>query len=152
MYYRELGFTDVNAEPQKIETNTIAADNSFYSPSQDLIVMGAGGVDDAEDPEVTWHEAGHATQDDQVPGFGIGLEAGSIGEAYGDYIAVTMSQEFAEDTEDVPAWCVMDWDATSYAQARSTACGPPRPASTTPRTWRARSTPTARSGRRRCGR
>lgn len=113
-YYQELGFTDVNAEPQKIETNTIEADNSFYSPSQDLIVMGAGGVDDAEDPEVTWHEAGHATQDDQVPGFGSSPEAGAIGEAYGDYIAVTMSQEFGKDTEVTPTWCVMDWDATSY--------------------------------------
>ena len=50
----------------------------------------------------------------RCPGFGIGNEAGSIGEAYGDYIAVTMSQRFAEDTEVVPAWCVMDWDATSY--------------------------------------
>ena len=114
MYYRKLGHKNVNAEPQKIETNTFAGDNSFYSPSQDLITMGAGGVDDAEDPEVTWHEAGHATQDDQVPGFGVGNEAGSIGEAYGDYIAVTLSQQFAKDTEVVPAWCVMDWDSVSY--------------------------------------
>jgi Zn-dependent metalloprotease len=113
-FYQRLGFGDINAEPQNIETNTIPDDNSFYSPSQDLIVMGAGGVDDAEDPEVTWHEAGHATQDDQVPGFGGGGEAGAIGEGFGDYIAVTMSQRHTDETDEAPWSCVMDWDATSY--------------------------------------
>lgn len=114
-YYQELGFTDVNAESQKIQSNGISADNSYYSPAQDLIVTGTGGVDDSEDPEVVWHEAGHATQDAQVPGFGVGNEAGAIGEAYGDYIAVALSQKYAKDTETVPAWCVMDWDAVSYS-------------------------------------
>jgi Zn-dependent metalloprotease len=92
----------------------MSADNSWYIPAQDLIQTGWGGVDDAEDPEVVWHEAGHATQDAQVPNFGIGNEAGSIGEAYGDYIAVTLSQKYAPDTKLTPWSCVMDWDATSY--------------------------------------
>ena len=35
-----------------------------------MISTGTGGVDDAEDPEVIWHEYGHAIQDDQVPGCG----------------------------------------------------------------------------------
>ncbi len=113
-YYQELGFTDVNAEPQQISTNTIPDDNSYYSPSQDLIVTGTGGVDDAEDPEVVWHEDGHATQDAQVPGFGRSEEAGAIGEGFGDYIAVTMGQEYSKDTKLTPTSCVMDWDATSY--------------------------------------
>jgi Zn-dependent metalloprotease len=113
-YYQKLGFDNVNAEAQKIEANAMADDNSWYIPSQDLIQTGTGGVDDAEDPEVVWHEGGHATQDDQVPHFGQGLEAGSIGEAYGDYIAVTLSQEFGKDTALTPTWCVMDWDSVSY--------------------------------------
>ena len=50
--------------------DTIPDDNSFYSPSADTITLGRGGVDDAEDIEVIWHESGHAVQDDQVPGFG----------------------------------------------------------------------------------
>lgn len=116
-YYQKLGFDDVNAEAQKIQTDAMSADNSWYIPAQDLIQTGWGGVDDAEDPEVVWHEAGHATQDDQVPGFGQGSQAGAIGEAYGDYIAVTLSQKFAPDTELTPWSCVMDWDATSYSQA-----------------------------------
>ena len=34
------------------------------------------------------HEYGHSVQDDQVPGFGTSLEAGAIGEAFSDYLAV----------------------------------------------------------------
>ncbi len=113
-YYQSLGFTDVNAESQKISTDSIPDDNSYYSPSQDLIVTGTGGVDDAEDPEVVWHEDGHATQDAQVPGFGKSEQAGAIGEGFGDWIAVTMGQIYAKDTKLTPTSCVMDWDATSY--------------------------------------
>lgn len=113
-YLRRIGFTDVNAEQQKIITNTIPDDNSFYDPSADMITMGRGGVDDAEDPEVTWHEYGHAIQDDQIPDWGLRGQGRAIGEGFGDYIAVTMSQQYADDTALVPTACVMDWDATSY--------------------------------------
>ncbi len=113
-YYQQLGFKDVNAEPQRIQADAMADDNSWYLPSQDLIQTGTGGVDDAEDPEVVWHEDGHATQDDQVPGFGSSEQAGAIGEGYGDYIAVTMGQKFGKNTKLTPTTCVMDWDSTSY--------------------------------------
>ena len=46
-----------------------------------------------------------------MPGFGTGSEAGAIGEAFGDYLAVTVSEHFAP-TADEP--CVADWDSTSY--------------------------------------
>ena len=42
-----------------------------------------------------WHEYGHAIQDDQVPDFGSTHQGGAIGEAFGDYMAVTMSQAYA---------------------------------------------------------
>jgi len=113
-YYQDLGFTDVNAEAQRIQADAMADDNSWYLPGQDLIQTGTGGVDDAEDPEVVWHEAGHATQDDQVPGFGSSEQAGAIGEGFGDYMAVTMGQKFGKDTALTPTTCVMDWDSTSY--------------------------------------
>ncbi len=115
-YYQSLGFTDVNNESQKIQTDAMSDDNSWYLPSEDLIQTGTGGVDDAEDPEVVWHEDGHATQDAQVPGFGQSEQAGAIGEGFGDYMAVTMSQIFGADTELTPTTCVMDWDSTSYTQ------------------------------------
>ena len=46
-----------------------------------------------------------------MPGFGSGSDAGAIGEAFGDYLAVTVSEHFAP-TADEP--CVADWDSTSY--------------------------------------
>jgi len=110
-YIHSLGFKDVNNESQDFEINTYADDNSFYDPSKDTITMGEGGVDDAEDAEVIWHEYGHAIQDDVVPAYGESLEAGSIGEGFGDYWAVTMSVPVSRNF-DLP--CVMDWDATSY--------------------------------------
>jgi Zn-dependent metalloprotease len=68
-------------------------------------------VDDAEDAEVIVHEYGHSVQDNQVQGFGSTPDAGAIGEAFGDYLAVTVSERFAP-TADEP--CVADWDSTSY--------------------------------------
>jgi hypothetical protein len=112
-YIQSLGFADVNNEPQNISVNTYSGDNSFYIPSKDQIVFGKGGVDDAEDAEVIWHEYGHAIQDAQVPGYGAGHDAGSIGEGFGDYWAVTMSQPVSNGFH-LP--CVMDWDSTSYTQ------------------------------------
>jgi Zn-dependent metalloprotease len=113
-YIQGLGFTDVNRSPQRAATNTIPDDNSFYDPSVDKITFGRGGVDDAEDAEIIWHELGHAIQDDQVPGFGASSEAGAIGEGFGDYWAVTMSTAVSAGY-DLP--CVGDWDAVSYTTA-----------------------------------
>ncbi|MEU4197761.1 M36 family metallopeptidase [Kribbella sp. NPDC026611] len=110
-YIHSLGFTDVNNESQDFSIDTFAGDNSFYDPSTDMITMGEGGVDDAEDAEVIWHEYGHAIQDDVVPGFGESEQAGAIGEGWGDYWAVTNSVPVSKGFN-LP--CVMDWDATSY--------------------------------------
>ncbi len=110
-YIQSLGFSDINNEPQHLKVNQLGVDNSYYSPQQDVIKLGKGGVDDAEDAEVIWHELGHAIQDAQVPGFGTTYEAGSIGEGFGDYWAVTMSEPVSNGFE-LP--CVADWDSTSY--------------------------------------
>jgi Zn-dependent metalloprotease len=113
-YIHRLGFSDVNNEPQDFITTGFTDDNSFYDGTTDSITFGTGGVDDAEDNEVIWHEYGHAIQDDQVPGFGESEEAGAIGEGFGDYWAVTMSQATSPNTATTPWACVMDWDSTSY--------------------------------------
>ena len=110
-YIQQLGFTEANNESQDFSVDTIRDDNSFYDPSTDMITTGDGGVDDAEDAEVIWHEYGHAIQDDIVPGFGETEEGGAIGEGFGDYWAVTMSVPVSKGFN-LP--CVMDWDATSY--------------------------------------
>jgi len=113
-YLHRLGFTGVNSESQDLLPDASNEDNSWYSPEADTITFGSGGVDDAEDAEVIWHEYGHAVQDAQVPGFGSTEEGGAIGEGFGDYLAMTMSQSQSPNTAKTPWACVMDWDSTSY--------------------------------------
>jgi hypothetical protein len=113
-YIHALGFTDVNSEAQQYRTTGLSADNSFYDPSVDRITFGTGGVDDAEDAEVIWHEYGHAIQDAQVPGFGSTEQAGAIGEGFGDYWAMTMSTAVSPNTATTPWACIADWDSVSY--------------------------------------
>ncbi len=123
-YLRRLGLKHVNAEPQKLEADAFTEDNSYFDPTTDQISLGSGGVDDAEDPEVIWHEYGHAIQADQVPSFGSSQQAGAIGEGFGDYMAAVMSQAAAtpNDTTTTPAACLMDWDSTSYTRGATTHC------------------------------
>ncbi|GIG55806.1 bacillolysin [Longispora fulva] len=114
-YIHRLGFSGVNSESQDYRTTGLTDDNSFYDPAKDLITFGTGGVDDAEDAEIIWHEYGHAIQDAQVPDFGTSPDGGAIGEGFGDYWAYTMSQPVSPNTETTPWACIGDWDATSYA-------------------------------------
>jgi hypothetical protein len=117
LYIQSLGFGStlpaVNKRQQLLRINQFGGDNSFYREGTGklTITFGKGGVDDAEDAEVIVHEYGHSVQDDQVPGFGSSRDSGAIGEAFGDYLAVTVSAHEAP-TADEP--CVADWDSTSY--------------------------------------
>jgi hypothetical protein len=123
-YLRTLGFGStlpaVNAESQDVRTNQWGQDNSFSWDRHDIIRLGKGGVDDAEDAEVIVHEYGHAVHDAQVAGFGSSLEAGSIGEGFGDYLAVTVGLEAARQygwPVNAPPACVADWDSVSYTSS-----------------------------------
>jgi hypothetical protein len=74
-------------------------------------------VDDAEDAEVILHEYGHAMMDSQMTpfgNFGTSLEAGAIGEGFGDYWAATVSTLIAPTPD--PA-CIADWDSVSYTSS-----------------------------------
>ena len=119
-YIQSLGFgvtrRPINKESQDVRINQIGIDNSFSWDKHDLLRFGKGGVDDAEDAEVILHEYGHAIQDSQMtpPGFGTSVEAGSIGEGFGDYWAVTVSNVIAPTPD--PA-CVADWDSVSYTSS-----------------------------------
>jgi hypothetical protein len=119
LYVQSLGFTNVNNEPQVVRANQYGGDNSFYDPKKDTITVGKGGVDDGEDAEVIWHELGHAIQDDQVPGFGVGHDSSSIGEGFGDYWAFTMSEPVSGGF-DPP--CIADWDSVSYTIGDAVHC------------------------------
>src|SRR5215207_5760854 len=120
-YIQSLGFgttyAPINMESQDIRINQWGADNSYSWDKHDVLRFGKGGVDDAEDAEVILHEYGHAIQDSQMTpfgGFGTSVEAGSIGEGFGDYWAVTVSNVIAP-TPDAP--CVADWDSVSYTSS-----------------------------------
>ena len=111
----------MNKESQDLRINQWGVDNSFSWDKKDLMRFGKGGVDDAEDAEVILHEYGHAD-----PGLAADaglrrlLEAGSIGEGFADYWAVTVSNVISP-TPDAP--CVADWDSVSYTSTSRTACG-----------------------------
>jgi hypothetical protein len=117
-YIQSLGFGKtlraVNKRQQLLRINQFGGDNSFYRDEfkKLTITLGKGGVDDAEDGEVIVHEYGHSVQDDQVPGFGSSPDAGAIGEAFGDYLAVTVGLAVTGETFEPP--CVADWDSVSY--------------------------------------
>ena len=116
-YIQSLGFgttlRPINKESQNIRINQIGIDNSYSWDKHDVLRFGKGGVDDAEDAEVVLHEYGHAMMDSQMTPFGYGtsVEAGSIGEGFGDYWAATVS-DVLWPTPD-PA-CIADWDSVSY--------------------------------------
>nr|CAA9353161.1 MAG: neutral metalloprotease, putative [uncultured Nocardioidaceae bacterium] len=122
-YLQSLGFSGragINAESQDIHVNTFRDDNSYYDPNADRISFGTGGVDDADDLEVVWHEYGHAVQDAQVPGFGTTNQSRALGEGFGDYLALAMSQHsdaVSGRSETTPYACIMNWDSVSYTNA-----------------------------------
>ena len=111
-YIQSLGFTNVNNRQQVFSVDRYKKDNSFYQPSTKNITYGTGGVDDAEDADVVWHEYGHSILDNQVPGYGTTLEADSIGEGFGDYLAGSLGGQLSGGFQDA---CVAEWDATSYS-------------------------------------
>jgi hypothetical protein len=119
-YFQSLGFqpqreNGVNDESQDIVAVPVQGfDNSFYQPGNDIILFGAGGVDDGEDAEVIVHEYGHAVQDAQVKGWGNTNEGGSMGEGFGDFLAAAY---YARTSGGFGDLCVADWDATSYSTA-----------------------------------
>ena len=127
-YLQSLGFRPggplkpILARPYDLRINQWGVDNSYMTDKGDYIRLGKGGVDDAEDAEVIMHEYGHAIHADQVPGFYStgSLDAGAIGESFGDYFAVSAGLAAADrygwpvNAEEA---CPMDWDATSYTNA-----------------------------------
>jgi zinc metalloprotease ZmpB len=123
LYLQSLGLErPANDRQQQLRIGQFGGDNSFFSDGTKKlgITLGKGGVDDGEDGEVIVHEYGHAVQDAQVPGFGASEEAGAIGEAFGDYLAVEVSNRVTGNRFQQP--CVADWDSTSYTPRDEVHC------------------------------
>jgi len=123
-YLQSLGFgttyRGIVDQQFPVKVDQYGGDNSYQTDKPYRVRLGKGGVDDAEDAEVIVHEYGHAVHASQVPGFGASEEAGSIGEAWGDYFGVSVGLAAAEQYDwpvNAEEACPMDWDATSYTDA-----------------------------------
>ncbi len=112
-HLQDLGFNNVLNEGIPVNVDGPPDDdNSFYSPAEQSLTFGGGGVDDAEDAEVILHEYGHAIQDAQVKGFGRSKEGQAMGEGFGDFFAAS----FFEDRKPVSMkMTVANWDAVAYS-------------------------------------
>jgi Zn-dependent metalloprotease len=112
-YLDSLGFPNVMAFSIRIDAHDPSlGDNAHYVPSGDYMEFGVGGVDDAQDPDVVYHEYGHAIQDNQVPNYGTTDEGGATGEGFGDYWAAALTDEVSATL--LGTACVAAWDAVSY--------------------------------------
>ena len=121
-YFVSLGFSASNTPPNGIrdanatwacsQWNTV--DQSFFSPANNTLHFGTGGVDDGEDGDIVAHEYGHAVQGDQNINW-AGGEMGAMGEGFGDYLAASI---FANDGDSLyqtyHAPAVGEWDAVVY--------------------------------------
>src|SRR4051794_4513805 len=123
-YLQSLGFgttyPGIVHQSFDVKIDQYGGDNSYQTDKPYRVRLGKGGVDDAEDAEVIVHEYGHAVHASQVPGFGQSEEAGSIGEAWGDYFAVSVglaaASQYGWPVKADPS-CPIDWDSTSYTDA-----------------------------------
>ncbi len=106
-YYQALGFTDIMQYSINLNVGGTTDDNSWFQPSSHTITYGTGGVDDAEDGDVIVHEYGHATQYNQVPGWGQLEEGGAMGEGFGDYLTVGFFHSVSGGWHEAQ---VFDWD------------------------------------------
>ncbi len=107
----DLGFSSSGLEEIRLDPHGFQGqDNSHYSPSGNWISFGDGGVDDAEDADVIWHEYGHAIQYNIVPSWGGG-ESGALGEGFADYWAASYSRSLNEWSSSDPEYeWIFNWD------------------------------------------
>ncbi len=95
-HLQELGFDNIQNGPIECDPHGLnGADNSHYIPAVNRLAWGEGGVDDAEDADIIYHEYGHAIQHDQVPNWNGG-HTGAMGEGFSDYWAGTFSARVSD--------------------------------------------------------
>jgi hypothetical protein len=95
-YLQSLGFTDRQNAPLSVHPRAVTRDDSFYLPSLNRLMFGLGGVDDAEDATVLWHEYGHALLEAAAPGLSATLEGIAVHEGWSDYWTSSISRALVE--------------------------------------------------------
>ena len=92
-----LGFTSLANYPLKVDAHGMdGADQSAYSPLQDILAYGDGNVDDAEDAAVIVHEYGHVLCQSAIPFGNSGQERRAIEEGLCDYLAGSYLRSFSD--------------------------------------------------------
>ncbi|MDP8209066.1 MAG: carboxypeptidase regulatory-like domain-containing protein [Candidatus Electryonea clarkiae] len=95
-HLQQLGFDDIQNAPIEVDPHGLnGADNSHYLGQLNAIAFGEGGIDDAEDADIIYHEYGHAIQADQIPNLGGG-HMRDMGEGFCDYWAGTFSDRISD--------------------------------------------------------
>jgi Zn-dependent metalloprotease len=123
-YMASLGFTDIMnyqipAYNGYNPVNGMVFDERnamYYGGDVRIMVFGTGGTDTAEDAEVILHEYGHATQDNQVPGWGKQHEGRAMGEGFGDYMATSFLSRVSDGYGDA---CMGEWFGVGSATSPS---------------------------------
>jgi len=105
-YLQSLGFLEIQNAPILADPHGMnGEDNSHYVPNGNYLAFGEGGIDDAEDADVIYHEYGHAIQYAEVPGWWDG-DCPSMAEGFCDYWAGTFSQGWSDFGSNL----VFNWD------------------------------------------
>ncbi|MCR9153914.1 MAG: T9SS type A sorting domain-containing protein [Bacteroidetes bacterium] len=95
-YIDSLGFSAIPGAQVSVDVHALSnADQSYYTPSEQKIYMGEGGVDDAEDADVVIHEFGHSLVSGAAANTNRISERAGMEEAICDYFAITWSLHFS---------------------------------------------------------
>ncbi|EHO40279.1 Propeptide peptidase M4 and M36 [Caldithrix abyssi DSM 13497] len=89
----ELGYDEPAQREFQVDPHGLNGDdNSHYMSSSNYIAFGEGGVDDAEDADVLWHEHAHSFQTNLTGGMSYSGETMSLQEGSSDYWAASYSR------------------------------------------------------------
>lgn len=88
-------------------------DNSRYYTNLNYIAFGEGGVDDAEDSHVIWHEYGHALLQGSAPGLLNTAEGQALHEGWADYWAASYARSLVDGSNNYRTdWrTLFKWDS-----------------------------------------
>ena len=104
----------VNAQPQRINPRGFTADDSRFYPTSGLIAFGLGGIDDAEDADVVWHEYAHALLHSSQPALYQATDGTALHEGWSDYWAASYSRGQMERGEAAGDWRqLFQWDGNN---------------------------------------
>ncbi len=104
----------IRERPVRVNPQGLTDDDSRYLPGSNAIVFGTGGIDDAEDADVIWHEYAHALLDDQQPDLQLTTEGRALHEGWADYWAASYSRRVQESGAGQGDWRkVYTWDGNN---------------------------------------